>query len=276
MEGGGCEAQLVALLIAARSGVLLMTSQTNISKSVGRTFRLLELFQQGRKPMTAAQIQHALKIPQPSARVLLKELVEIGYLAYTMPAKTYFPTPRLCTLGAWLGGSHIVHEPLILAVDVIARELGETTCLSTATYGHVEVLYARRADQPLSVQVSAGMGSALWRSSVGRTLLSMRSDREVQEFMDGLEPRDAPRGGRQREQIAAQIRMIRSQGYLAGYDIFLKGVGAICVPLPQTQSAIPLALSVVGAKDRIQPREKAILRTVRGHLRNLPERRQVG
>src|SRR5262245_26560590 len=121
-----------------------MKSQANISKSVARTFRVLELFREMRKPMTAAQIQHSLDIPQPSARVLLKELVDIGYLAYTMPAKTYFPTPLLCKLGDWLGRSPMVHEPLIRAVDAISRELGETVSLSTATYGHVEVFYVRR------------------------------------------------------------------------------------------------------------------------------------
>ena len=251
-----------------------MRSQANISKSVARTFRLLELFREARKPMTAVQIQHALDIPQPSARVLLKELVVIGYLAYTMPAKTYFPTPRLCSLGDWLGSSLVVYEPLRRAVDTLARELSETTSLSTATYGHVEVLHVCRADHALSLLVSVGMGGALWRSAVGRTLLSLRSNREVDEFMDGLEPRDAPRGRRQRGEITGQIRAIRNQGYFAGYDILLKGVGAICVPLPRSIAGVPLVLAVAGGKDRIQPREKLILRAIRAELRELTEQRQ--
>jgi DNA-binding IclR family transcriptional regulator len=246
-----------------------MKSQANISKSVARTFRVLELFREVRKPMTAAQIQHALEIPQPSARVLLKELVDIGYLAYTMPAKTYFPTPRLCRIGDWLGSSLIVHEPLIRAVDAISREVDETANLCTATYGHVEVLYVRRADHPLSLQVSAGMGGSLWRSAVGRTLLSLRTDRQVEEFLDGLEPRDAPRGRRQREQLVAQIRQIRNLGYLFGYDILMKGVGAICVPLAQSITSAPLVVTVAGGKDRIQPREKAILRSIRTQVREV-------
>lgn len=253
-----------------------MTTQANISKSVARTFRVLELFRELRKPMTAAQIQHALDIPQPSARVLLMELVDIGYLAYTMPAKTYFPTPRLCKLGDWLGSSLVVHEPLTRAVDTISRDLGETTSLSTATYGHVEVLYVRRADHALSLQIAPGMGGSLWRSAVGRTLLSMRTDKEVEEFLASLEARDAPRGRRQREQLMSQVRQIRTQGYLAGYDILLKGVGAICIPLPQVITGVPLALAVAGGKDRIQPREKVILRAIRAHLREVSEQRPRG
>lgn len=250
-----------------------MSVQANISKSVARAFRVLELFRELRKPMTAAQIQHALDLPQPSARVLLKELVEIGYLAYTMPAKTYFPTPRLCTLGDWLGSSLVVHQPLIQAVDNLARALGETANLSTATYGHVEILYARRADHALSLQVAAGMGGILWRSAVGRTLLSLRSEPEVVAFLDSLEPRDAPRGRRQREELLAEIRRIRNQGWFAGYDVLLKGVGALCVAVPPALAPVPLVLTVAGGKDRIQPREKAILRAIRAQLREIQDRR---
>jgi DNA-binding IclR family transcriptional regulator len=250
-----------------------MKAQANISKSVARTFRVLELFRELRRPLTAAQVQHALQVPQPSARVLLKELVDIGYLAYTMPARTYFPTARLCALGDWLGSSLVLHEPLLRVVDGIAAELDETTSLCTATSGHVEVLYVRRAGHPLTLQISAGMGSVLWRSAVGRTLLSLRSDDQVGAFLGNLDPRDAPRGRRQREDIAAQIRQIRTQGYFAGYDVFLKGVGAICVPVPRPIAGVPLVLAVAGGKDRIQPREKAILRLIRARLREVPEQR---
>jgi DNA-binding IclR family transcriptional regulator len=250
-----------------------MKSQANISKSVARTFRVLELFRDARKPMTAAQIQHSLDIPQPSARVLLKELVEIGYLNYTLPARAYFPSPRLYGLGDWLGSSLIVYEPLRRAVDRLADQLAETAALSTATHGHVEVLHVRRADHPLALQVSTGMGGALWRSAAGRTLLSLRSDDEVEEFMDSLDARDAPRGRRLRAAVMAQIRTIRGQRYFAGYDIYMKGIGAICLPVPQGVSSAPLVLAVAGGKDRIQPREKVILRTMRAELRKLPAQR---
>lgn len=247
-----------------------MTSQANISKSVARTFRVLELFRELRRPLTAAQIQHALKLPQPSTRVLLHELVSIGYLAYTMPARTYFPTARLSVLGDWLGRSLVLHEALTRVVDSISLELEETASLSTVTSDHVEVLYVHRAGHALALQISAGMGGQLWRSAVGRSLLSLRSEQEVERFFDGLDKRDAPRGKRQRDQIREQVRRIRAQGCFAGYDIFLEGVGAICVPLPRTVAGSPLVLAVAGGKDRVQPREKTILRVIRAHLRAAP------
>jgi len=246
-----------------------MTSRSNVSKSVARAFRVLELFRDLRRPMTAAQIQHALGLPQPSARVLLRELVDVGYLAYTMPARTYFPTARLYALGDWLGSSTEVHQPLIHLVNKLGALIGETATLSTATYGFVQILYVCRADHPLTLQVAPGMGGPLWRSAVGRTLLSLRGDEEVAEFFAGLEPRDAPRTRRQRELIVGQLREIRSQGYFAGYDVLLKGVGALCLPVPSSMARVPLVLSVAGARERIRPRERAILRTMRTELREL-------
>jgi DNA-binding IclR family transcriptional regulator len=244
-----------------------MKPQANISKSVSRGFRVLELFRERRQPMTAAQIQHALRIPQPSARVLLREMVGIGYLAYAMPTKTYFPTAKVCLLGDWLGKTILLPDPLVTLVDSLAGELRETCTLSTATQGHVEVLYVRRATHGLAMQVATGMGGPLWRSTAGRALLAAFDDRELAAFFDQLDPRSGPRSRQQREQIQQQIRQIRSQGYFAGYDVLLKGVGSFCIPVPAQATSVMLVLTLSGGKDRIQPREKAIIRIMRQRLR---------
>jgi DNA-binding IclR family transcriptional regulator len=244
-----------------------MTAQPNISKSVRRTFQLLELFAARRQPMTAAQIQHALRLPQPSARVLLKEIVDCGYLTYTMPARTYFPTARLTRIGDWLGSRLIVHEALANCVDALSVAVDETVSVSTATQGHVEVLYVRRASHPLALQVGAGMGSSLWRSAAGRALLSQLDEDGVEAFFAGLEARDAPRGRTHRDAVRQQIRGIRSQGYFIGYDILLKGVGAVCLPLRAGADGAPMVVTVAGGKDRVQSAERQILRVLRQQLR---------
>jgi len=244
-----------------------MKPQINISKSVSRGFRVLELFRERRQPMTAAQIQHALRIPQPSVRVLLREMVGIGYLAYAMPTKTYFPTARVRHLGDWLGKTILLPDPLVALVDALANELQETCTLSTATQGHVEVLYVRRATHALAMQVATGMGGPLWRSTAGRTLLTAFDDRQLAAFFDQLDTRSGPRSRQQREQIQQQIRQIRSQGHFAGYDVLLKGVGSVCIPVPAQAAGVVLVLTLSGGKDRIRPREKALIRCMRQRLR---------
>ncbi len=247
----------------------MKSQQPNISKSVRRTFEVLELFCEQRKPMSAAQIQHALGIPQPSARVLLKEIVDVGYLSYNVPARVYFPTAKLCKLTDWLGSRLIVNEKLIRAVDTIANQVDETVSLSTATYGHVEVLYSNRARHPLALQVAPGMGGSLWRSAVGRTLLSLRTEEEVEKFFAAIADSDGPKGRALREQVRTQVRSIREQGHFIGYDILLKGVGAVCVPIPgSARSGTPLVVAVAGGKDRIQSSERQILKTLRTQLRD--------
>ncbi|MBM4195886.1 MAG: helix-turn-helix domain-containing protein [Gammaproteobacteria bacterium] len=247
-----------------------MTGQPNISKSVRRTFDVLELFCEQRRPMTAAQIQHALGLPQPSARVLLKELLDVGYLSYTMPARTYFPTARLRKLSDWLGSSLTVNDTLIPSIDAVATAVDETVALATATYGHVEVLYANRAQHPLALQVQAGMGGCLWRSAPGRTLLSMRSEAEVDAFFADIDVSDAPRGRALREEVRRQIRSIREEGCFAGYDILMKGVGSMCLPLTGLAcEGTHLVVTVAGGKDRIKSAERQILKTLRTQLRDL-------
>lgn len=64
-----------------------------------------------------------------------------------------------------------------------------------------------------------------------------------------------------------QVRRIRSQGVFAGYDVLLKGVGAVSLPVPTQAAGMSLVLTVSGGKDRIQPREKPIIRIMRQRLR---------
>ena len=102
-----------------------------ISKSVGRVFDVLELFREQRRPMSAADIQRRLQIPQPSIRALLKNLVELGYLDYERSTRKYFPALHLARLGDWIEQSLLGGGELAALVESVSMATGETVSLST-------------------------------------------------------------------------------------------------------------------------------------------------
>ena len=240
-----------------------MAAGTTISKSVARSFQLLELFRDEQEPLTAADVQHALDMPQPSTRALLKNLVAIGYLDYDSIEKTYFPNLRLATLGNWLEQRVAGSRALRATIDAIALDTGETTSLCTARDGDVEILYVRKAEHPVALQLAAGVAARLWETAVGRTVLATMSDEAIAPILAGL-PR---RGGPSRANLERQIRGIRRRGHFIAYDLFLEGVGAICVPVPDAGPKSPLVIAVAGLKQRIRPKESVILRAIRRQLR---------
>ena len=248
-----------------------MPEPVSISKSVARAFAVLELFREHRQPLTAAEIGRRLAWPQPSTRALLKTLVAIGYLACTGSRRTYLPTARLTALGQWLPAEHGVPQNLLRAVDQLTRLADETTSLSALRAGHVEILYVRKARHPIALQLEPGPGVAAWRTAVGRALLAGLDEVELADLLQGwLRQARSPADRRTLQALPRELKRVRTDNCLAGYDIFLKGVGAICVPVPPASlppGADPLVVAIAGLNDRIRQREVALLRMIRSELR---------
>ena len=74
--------------------------QRRAVKSAMRTFEVLELFAEHRRPMALNEIYTGLGYPQSSTTNLLKSMVLLGYLNYNRARRTYLPTMRVGALGA--------------------------------------------------------------------------------------------------------------------------------------------------------------------------------
>ena len=248
-----------------------MPETVSISKSVARAFQVLELFRAGRQPLTAAAIGRQLALPQPSTRALLKTLVSLGYLDWTAAPRTYWPTGKVTALGQWLAAEQRIPVPLMLALDRIAGLAGETTSLCGLRYGNVEILHVCKAQHPVALQLETGVGVAAWRTAVGRTLLAALPDPELTALLGAwLRQERTPAGRRVLQSLPRELKRLRTEGFLAGYNLFLASVGAVCVPLPTARDKAlpaPLVVAVAGLSERIRPRELALLRMMRSELR---------
>ncbi len=248
-----------------------MAEAVSISKSVARAFQVLELFHAHRQPLTAAAIGRQLTLPQPSTRALLKTLVSLGYLTFTETDRTYWPTGQVTLLGQWLRAEQRLPVPLTLALDRIAGIAGETTSLCGLRDGNVEILHVCKAQHPVALQLETGVGVAAWRTAVGRALLAALPDQESTALLGAwLGQERTPAGRRVLQSLPRELKRARADAYLAGYNLFLKGVGTVCVPLPGARNKAlpaPLVVAVAGLSDRIRPRELALLRIIRSELR---------
>lgn len=242
--------------------------RSNISKSVRRAFDVFELFRQHKVPLTAADLRRSLEMPQPSARALLKNLVDLGYLSFTDRDKTYFPTMRLAQLGDWIGNTVIADVNVAEVIDAIALEAGETASLNVRNDLNLEILYVRTAAHPLGLSLRPGIGEALWLSAAGRALLgALPADERESALQAMISAERNPRSRRKILAIAPLLDEIHAQGYFVGYDIYFEGVGAVCVGTHIGDRRAVVA--VAGAKDRIRSNQRRILRIIRAGLRQL-------
>jgi DNA-binding IclR family transcriptional regulator len=244
---------------------MIKAPKTNISKSVARAFGVLELFRQRREPLTAAMIRNDLAIPQPSVRALLKNLTELGYLSFDDQRKTYFPTLRLTTLGDWVSNKVLAGVDVARLVDAIAAETGETTSLNIIDDLNLEILYTKTAAHPLALTLRPGIGDLLWLSAAGRTLIGALPEDRREALLQAMIRKERNPNNRKRIlALTPALRRIHGKGFFVGYDIYLQGVGAVCVRAELAgQNSV---IAVAGAKDRIRSNEKRILKSIRHHL----------
>jgi DNA-binding IclR family transcriptional regulator len=252
-----------------------MTESVSISKSVARAFQVLDLFREIREPLTAAEIGRHLGLPQPSARALLKTLVSLRYLTYTESGRSYWPTAHVAVLGQWLTAGQRQPAPLTRATNRIAELSGETTSLCGLRDGLVEILYVRKAEHPVALQLEPGVGVAAWRTAVGRALLAALPEAGLAgQLQAWLRQERSVSSRRVLQSLPRELKRARNAGHLCGYDLFLKGVGAVCVAVPGSgvssnglsSDETPLVVAVAGLNDRIRPRESVLLKIIRAEL----------
>ncbi len=232
---------------------------TVISKSVSRAFALLELFRREQRPLTASAIESALGIPQPSALVLAREMVELGYLSFDPATREYSPTARVAELGAWLGASDLPRQRLRRVADELARLTGETTTVCTASGRFLEVDYVAPGTLSGSILMRTGRAASLARSGSGRAVLATFADDEARRFIE-----EAIAADRQARFVLADVqrdvRAARRNAALVTTDLMIDGIGAIAFPLPAAAATGHFALVVAGPSPRILQRRAEILR----------------
>ena len=243
-----------------------MKALPNISKSVQRAFEVLELFRDSRMPLSAKEIRNELGFPPGSTYAILKNMADLGFLKYERSARTYFPTLRASRLGDWIQNALISVGPIRDLVEYVQSDVGETTTVNGADGIHTDIIYVQAADHPIAVKIQTGIGAPLCQTVIGRVILSAKPDAEIKKLIGLTNDRMTILDMGQHfdlDEIMESIDKARSQGYLAGYDLWIQGLAAIAFPIPESIDGRPLALAVAGASERIQASESAIVETMK-------------
>ena len=238
---------------------------TSISKSVARAFEVLECFRDARTPFSATELRKRLGHPHSSVVAVLKNLTEIEYLSYDRIKRTYFPTQKLQRLGTWVQTALMGASGFQDLADAICLSTNETTSLITRSFIFNHIFYVKRSEHPLAHHLPVGIGITLCNSVVGRVVLSQMDDTEVEriyKYSVHWTRSQHAEAMRPLEEIEKSINFVRKNGYLIGYDVWLKGIGAVAYSLKAPFDGFPLAVSVSGPTARIRTMEKSIRKSV--------------
>lgn len=234
------------------------------AKSAVRAFALLELCRELRRPLRLKDFVDRLGFPTSSTAELLKAMAEAGYLSFDSTSRTYFPTPRLASLGDWIGDALFEEQTLLDAMHDLHEQTGEAILLATANGLHVQYIDGIQCEQPIRFVVEIGTRRPMVCSGPGTAILCRESD----EFIEKIYRRTKAKGllgehGPSFAELQRRIRTARDRGYFFAKDIVYKGACSIAAAVSRGRQGRKLAISIAGPTGRIQAREKEFAEALR-------------
>ncbi len=223
-----------------------MESQT--IKSARRVLEVLELFCQRRDALTVGQIATGLGYPQSSTSVLMRSLLELGYVDYLPDRRAYCPTLRVSRLAGWCDDPLFDRHRLAGMLDNVRTATGGSAILAVQHQINLNILMtAEGAVLPPSCM--QGAKHPLSASALGLVILAAYDQAVVGRMLRRIHAShvDVPA-----PQATGNIRRARHDGYAISTDGLTPGAAMVAVRLEQPGSERKLAVGVVDHLDSIE------------------------
>jgi len=245
-----------------------------VVKSASRVLQILEFFDEVQRDARVGDIAARLGYPQSSTSVLLKSLVQLGYMDYDTKTHTYVPSQRVALLGSWLAEGPVRDGGLFRLMEELNRETAETVILATRNGIYAQYIRVLQATNEMRMNVPIGSRRLLVWSATGFALLVRSPEQEVRALVHrtNAEARSGQKPINARKTLAG-IAQVRKKGYSFSRGLVTPGAGLIGMPLPDwlDRRGRPLVIGVSGWIDQLERDETRIVRMLRETIRRYLE-----
>lgn len=243
--------------------------ETNVVKSAARVIQVLEFFDAAKRASAVAAVADHYGWPHSSTSVLMRTLVNLGYLHYDAGARTYLPSMRVALLGDWLHGELLSHGRLASLLEQLNRDTTETVVLAAQNGLHAQYLRVLQGTNTLRMHLQIGIRRPLLGSGTGRMLLTRMDDGAIRKLArKHNQAAEAP----QRidaDALIAQVGEDRERGYAVSVNGVTPHATLIAMLLPTKPGEKPLAIGVAGLTDRLLANQERYLALMRDAIHNL-------
>ncbi|MER8045139.1 IclR family transcriptional regulator [Streptomyces sp. NPDC094032] len=201
-------------------------------KSAVRTVELLEYFA-GRPGLHAlAAVQEAVGYPKSSLYMLLRTLVELGWVETDATGTRYGIGVRALLVGtAYIDGDEVVATARP-TLDRLSDDTTETIQLARLDGTDVVCLATRRSPHHLRPFTRVGRRLPAHATALGKALLATHTDEQVRRLLPGTLPALTEHTLTDREELIEELRAIRERGYAVDREENTLGLRCFGIALP--------------------------------------------
>jgi IclR family transcriptional regulator, acetate operon repressor len=228
-------------------GTLGLVKVTRTVKSAVRILEIFQLFDRIQRDATVSEIARELGYPLSSTSVLLSNLADMGFMCHGADQRSYFPTPRVTLLGAWIAPVLAPSGAVLSLMAELGEKTSETIILAASTRDQVQYLHVVPASTTMRMHVGPGTTRSLLSSGLGRLLLSTMSDERVRHLVFRYNEGSGTSVPRiSLSALCREISTIRTQGYSLTLKGVTPGAAVLGMLIPENINGAPLAIGIGG------------------------------
>lgn len=221
--------------------------------SLARGLAVMRCVAEAQRPVTIADVTRRTRLSRAAVRRCLYTLVLLGYVG--QDERGYSVRRKALSLGhpyLSLNALAARAQPLL---DALRDELGESCSLGIMEEDQVYYVARGEAVRIMSVGLRVGSRLPLYPTSMGRVLLSGRSDEEQAAYLARVEVRAlTPRTVTDRAQLLVLFRSVAREGYALVDQELEMGLRSIAVPVTD-RGKVVAALNVGTSAQRVSVEE---------------------
>jgi IclR family pca regulon transcriptional regulator len=235
-----------------------------IIQALLRGLDVLSQFSNKNPGLTMSEVVATTSLNKATAFRILSTLEAAGYLRRDHATRRYSPTLKILQLGFTAVNHLDVSQVAAPYLEKLAQQLDLTVSLSVLET--MDVVYIRRIRNREIVGVLLGIGDSIPAhcSSMGKVILANLPETELAgRLADAVLEPCTPRSIMTTDQLRAELKTVREQGYAFNDDELASGLRAVAAPIFYEDQVVA-ALNVSGSHDAIS--ETRLYRQLPAHV----------
>ncbi len=225
-----------------------------------RTFAILDLLGESTEDMSLSDMHKKSNLNKSTFYRLLRTLERYRYAEKDPGTKKYRLGARFLELGARTVARYefvTVGRPYL---EKLSRETGETAHLGILSDGKVVSIAVVDGRHALRMSVTVGGRSPVHCSALGKVILALRPEREVDLILrkNGLKARTRHTITR-RSELKSELAQIRTRGFAIDEEELEEGLKCVAAPVQNYSGRVVAAVSIAGPAFRLTKKRVSTL-----------------
>lgn len=220
------------------------------SSTAENVLDVLLLFDASRPELTAEQISRLIGAPRSTTYRYIRTLRDKGFLEPTAH-DTFRLGPRLLQFARLAGRQEDVGRIALPFMEELCQETRETVLLTRLFDGHAVCVERVEAPQAVRMSFERGQIQPLHADASSKILLAYVPEEKAENYLTPPLEAFTPNTVTEPDELKAQLRQIRRQGYCLSEGEVDAGATSVAVPIFGRRGRLVAGLSVAGPTFRM-------------------------